>query len=696
MTKIMKLIQNEEQSKEVRNLTHSREETELVGLIEDLYNHYQSLYAMYDGLYGELGKLVSRRRSRRLSMSFSDSDSEYFSPEEVEGNNLRSETYEVLNSEASNEAKKFEEKLTSNMKEIENLSQQKRNLELQVENQAQEVKQLSEKNEELELLLKEKYSAVSILRAKLKNNENQANSNIEELMAQINKLELDAKYLQTQKDEMEEKCKCDENESLAQRKDLMNQLNVMQQNLDSICKQNKELEALMEKKREETSQYSIQIENLKENLAEMSSVEQIRLEEKETFLARIKDLELELETRTNEKNEGEEQLRDITYEIKQLEDENKALQDRNNELKGAMIQSSDDISAFLKEHDGDKNGASMQIMDLKQEVNVLRLELDWLHEQKNKLEQQNERSVKEHAESLAKMENLNLKLSSQIADQAATIERISAEHKQEKILSNKFKLNRQSIERKIEELAQEFRRKMEDNIRLLHQRIHVAEQLNNENKNSCKMTKQRYEQENKLLGEKVTSYEEELRMLKMSATHSPVSPQNRFLDLEALHGLELFVQKGFDFATDKVDEHKDYVMSSVSKMMSEVMFMKDWIKRRNDEMKKLMENANGLNMLLNSKEEQELLLREKVWELEAKVSKEGGDKLNLAKAVSQLEKKVVKLEKNLKEKDEELISLGEKKREAIRQLCFMVDFHRDRCSYLRNLVIEPRKANNRT
>ncbi|CAL0312597.1 unnamed protein product [Lupinus luteus] len=695
MTKIMKLIQNEEKSKEVRKLTHSREETELVGLIEDLYNQYQSLYAMYDGLYGELGKLVSRRRSRRLSMSLSDSDSEYFSPEEVEGNNPRSETYEVLNSEASTEAKKFEEKLTSNMKEIENLSHQKRNLELQVENQAQEVKQLSEKNEEFELLLKEKYGAVSILRAKLKNNENQANSKFEELMAQINKLELDAKYLQTQKDEMEEKCKCDENESLAQRKDLMNQLNVMQQNFDSICKQNKELEAMMDKEREETSQYSIQIENLKENLAEMSSVEQIRLEEKETFLARIKDLELELETRTNEKNELEEQLRDRIYEIKQLEDENKGLQDRNNELKGAMIQSGDDISAFLKEHDGDKNGASMQIMDLKQEVNVLRLELDWLHEQKNKLEQQNERSMKEHAESLAKMENLNLKLSSQIADQEATIERISEEHKQAKILSNKFKLNRQSIERKIEELAQEFRRKMEDNIRLLHQRIHVAEQLNNENKNSCKMTKQRYEQENKLLGEKVTSYEEELRMIKMSATHSPVSPQNRLLDLEALHGLELFVLKGFDFATDKVDEHKEYVMSSVSKMMSEVMFMKDWIKQRNDEMKKLMENANGLNVLLNSKEEQELLLREKVWELEAKVSKEGGDKLNLAKAVSQLEKKVGKLEKNLKEKDEELINLGEKKREAIRQLCFMVDFHRDRCSYLRNLVIEPRKANNR-
>lgn len=458
-----------------------------------------------------------------------------------------------------------------------------------------------------------------------------------------------------------------------------------------------ELEALMEIKREEMSQYLIQIEKLKENLAEMSSAEHIMLEEKESFLARIKELELELETRSDEKNELKEKLRDRSYEIKQLEDENKALQDRNHGLKGAMTQRGDDISAFLKERENGKNGASMQIMALKADVTVLRLELDTLHEKKNKLEQQNERSMKEHAESLAKMENLNLKLSNQITDQAETMERISAEHKQAKILSNKFKLNRQLTERKMEDLAQEFREKIEDNIRLLHQRIHVAEQLNNENKNSCKMTKQRYEQENKTLREKVASYEDELRMLQVSSTPSLVgAKKGLLLDLEALHGLELVALNGLDFTTEKVEEHKEYVMSHVSKMMGEVQFMKEWIKQKNDEMKKLKDNVNGLNDLLNSKEEQEFLLREKVWELETKVSKEGGEKLNLTKSVSQLEKKVGKLEKNIKEKDEDLVSLGDKKREAIRQLCLVVDFHRDRCNYLKDFVTKMRRVNNRT
>ncbi|KAJ1405941.1 hypothetical protein SESBI_25387 [Sesbania bispinosa] len=222
----------------------------------------------------------------------------------------------------------------------------------------------------------------------------------------------------------------------------------------------------------------------------------------------------------------------------------------------------------------------MEALSLEAEVNSMKLELDALHEQKSKLELQNERNQKEYAESLAKMETLNAKLETQISDQAATIDRIKAEQKQDKIMSNKFMANLRTTERKMEELVEEFRKKMEDNIRLLHQRIHVAEQLNNENKNSCKMTRQR-------------------------ETFIPYP-----------NGLELAILEGLDIAVGK-----------------------DWVKKRNEEMKQLKENVDFLKGLLNEKEEQESLLREKVWELEATLSKEGGEKLNLTKTVSQLEKK---------------------------------------------------------
>ncbi|GAU32629.1 hypothetical protein TSUD_71770 [Trifolium subterraneum] len=661
-----------------------------MGLTEDLYKQYQSLFAQYDYV---IGKVVSHKRNKKTSVSSADSE-EFFSSEEVDGSNRRrssekeqkhvSDTLKQEPDRGDNlnqniEATESEIPLTSLMEEVKSLSNDKMDLELQIESQANEDKQLSIKNTELhnhvmelESLLKEKQSVISDLEVKLDNSEEQAKSNIVKLMAQVNDLALETKSLRTQKDEMEEKIKCDKNEASTEREDLMEKLNIMQQKLDSQGNLNNELETL------------------KASLAETKSTEQTMMEEKKDLVARLNDMELELEIQRNQTNKLEEQLRDKSYEIKQLMNENKSLQDRNDELKAAMTERREEISSFLRENNSDENGTSMEIMALKAEVNEMRLDLDNLNEQKTKLEIQNERNQKEYAESLAKMENLNTKLTTQIEDQEKTIKdqlstiaRINAEQKETILTSHKFRLNQRMAERKMEELAEKVKRKMEDNIRLLHQRIHVAEQLNNENKNSCKLTKMRYEQENKILGEKVAFYENELEKLKGDATdsevtHSPVIDLKGFEFESALNGL--------DAAVAKVEEHRECVVNNVSKMLYEVQFAKDWIKTMNVEMKQLKDNVDYLTTLLNQKEEQELLLRDKVWNLEATVSKEGGEKLNLTNAVNQLEKKVGKLEKNLKEKDEDLDSLGEKKREAIRQLCLVVEFHRDRCNYLMKLV----------
>ncbi|XP_058732096.1 COP1-interactive protein 1-like [Vicia villosa] len=855
ITKIQKLIKNDNQSKTATNSRRSKKETELMGLTEDLYKQYQSLYAQYDNV---IGKVVSPKKNKASTSNSSDSESEYFSSEEVDGiNKRRSEkeksilsdtvtqepdrgddsnevkdpnenidnTNEVLKTEASVEttveATECERQLNSLMEEMRSLSNDKTNLELQNDSQANEVKELSIKNTELqnhvtelESLLKEKQGAVSDLEAKLINSEEQAKSNIVKLMAQVNELILETKSLTILKYEMEEKIKCNKNEASVEREELMEKVNGMQQKLDSLenlnkeletqmegkCDKNeisverdelmenlnrmqqkldslenlnkeleiqkdelmekrnsmqqkldslenlnkeletqreelmkkrngmhqkldslenltkeletqreelmeklnsmqqkldsqenlnKELETQMEVKGEEILQYLTQMENLKEKLAETKSLERTMMEEKVGFLAVLKEMELELETQSNQKIDVEEQLRDTTYELKHTMNENKALQDRNDELKAAMTQRGEEITNFLLENDSDENGASMEIMALRAQINDMRLELDSMYELKSKLELQNERNQNEYAESLAKMENLNAKLAAQIADQentikdhTSTIDRIKEEQKQTVITSNKFNLNLKTAEKKMEELAEKLRKKMEDNIRLLHQRIHVAEQLNNENKNSCKLTNMRYEKENKTLGEKVAIYEDELRRLKEdsreAAPSSPVVDQIKFEFEAALNGL--------DVATAKLEEHRECIMSSVSKMLSEVQLAKGWIKKMNAEMKQLKDNVDSLTELLSEKEEQELLLRDKVWNLEATVSKEGGERLNLTNAVHQLEKKVVKLEKNLKEKDEDLDSLGEKKREAIRQLCLVVEFHRDRCNYLVNLV----------
>lgn len=667
-----------------------------MGLIEDFYNQYQSLYGR---LTGEYVKAVPHRLERVQSVSSSGSESDYFSSEEFDTNTELIDSKQRRRSsfagalEALRTQALTEEHLTT-QKEVESLNQQKRTLELQVKSQANEVKQLGTKNAELHArvvelelmlkeskrMLKESRGAVSVLQAKLKKSEEQAISKVADLMARINKLEQEAKSLRTQKARMEEKIKRNRNESLSQKKDLTDQLNAMQQNLDSVCDKNKELEAQLERESEKVSQQLVRIENLEENLAETSSVEECLLKEKECFLARIKDLELEVESRHSKQHDLEQKLRDTRCEINRVAYEGKAVQDRNQELERAMAQREEEIFALLREQE---SGAST-----KADIDDLRLEFETLQEQKSKLKLQNEQSQKECSERLAKMENLNVKLETQVADQeetikklTETIDQIHAENNQARIWSKKFRSYQQFTERKMDELTEEFRRKMEDNIRILHQRIHVAEQLNNENKDSHKMTRQRYEQENKILGEKVASYEDEIRTLKAS----PEEVSLNGLGLEALNGL--------DFAAGKLEEHREYVLSLVSKMTSEVQFAKGWVKKRNGEMKQLKDKVDHLTVLLGDKEEQEVLLREKVWELEANVSKEGGQKLNLMREITQLERKVGKLEKNLKEKDEELVVLGEKKREAIRQLCFLIEFHRDRCVYLKDLMFKTRLHN---
>ncbi|KAJ1386069.1 Protein Networked [Sesbania bispinosa] len=691
LSRIQTLIKSEDQSRKEGN---SRKETELLGLIEDFYNQYQSLYTQYGRLTGEYVKAVPRRVERMPSVSSSSSESEYFSSEDVDGNSEANDsnqkpffrerersafanTYEVLNlkTRASTEAKEFEEQLTSQTKElVVSLNHQKRNLELQAESQAHEIKQLGAKNAELharvlelELMLKESKGtlkdskvAVSALQAKLKSNEDQATTKIADLMGRINKLEQEVKSLRTQKGKMEEKVKRSRNEALSQRKDLTDQLNVMQQNLDSESKQKKELETQLEQEREKVSQYLDRVENLEQNLAEKASVEQSLVKENECFLVRIKDLELEVESRCSKQHDLEERLRDTRCEINRLADEGKTLQDRNHELESAMTQREEEISVLLRKQESSKNVASTQT-----EVDDLRLELGTLQEQKSKLELQIEQIQKEYLESLSKLETQVADKEETIKKQTETINQIHAQNKQDMIWSNKLKSYKQFTERKMEELAEEFRSKIEDNIRLLHQRIHIAEQLNNENKDRHKMTKLRYEQE-------IASYEDEIRMLKASGTLSAVEVE---VDLN-----------GLDLAAGKIEEHRKYVMGLVSKMLVEVQFAKDWIKKRNGEMKEMKDKVDNLEELLGYKEEQELMLRERVWKLEADVSKEGGEKLNLMRVVSQLERKVGKLEKNLKEKDEELVSLGEKKREAIRQLCFLIEFHRDRCVYLKDLM----------
>ncbi|GLT78129.1 hypothetical protein SLA2020_496750 [Shorea laevis] len=202
----------------------------------------------------------------------------------------------------------------------------------------------------------------------------------------------------------------------------------------------------------------------------------------------------------------------------------------------------------------------------------------------------------------------------------------------------------------MEDLAEEFRKKLEDNIRLLYQRIRVAEKIHYENKENFRKIKEKFEQETLALKERVAIYEAEPK--KSTGRVEP--------------GINVLA--GLDLAVRRLEDNGNF-LTRISNVTKELVFAKNWASERNEEIRQLQSKMNSVVEQLDDKEEQEFLLSEKVWNLEASLSREVGEKLNLIEVVSQLEKKI-------KEKDDRLLGLGEEKREAIRQLCLLIDYYR--------------------
>jgi myosin protein heavy chain len=218
----------------------------------------------------------------------------------------------------------------------------------------------------------------------------------------------------------------------------------------------------------------------------------------------------------------------------------------------------------------------------------------------------------------------------------------------------------------MEELTENFNMKMENHIQILYQRILVSEQIHAETKDGYKKMKERLDQENIELNDKASAFEAELRKIREMLLE-PVE--------DAFSGAEAVLKKP--------NEDNENLSGAISRISNELQFAKRWITVTKDDIKKLKHNVDGLKLQLKGKEEKELLLGEEVGKLKAKLCKEGGDKLN---SVSQLEIKVVYLEQQVKDKEEVLLGLSEERREAIRQLCILIDYHRGRYDHLREAI----------
>ncbi|KAK2664238.1 hypothetical protein Ddye_002812 [Dipteronia dyeriana] len=713
MEKIMELIKNKDQEKKDGAKKDLKNDSELVGLIEDFHGQYQSLYALYNQAKGESGRRSRGRKGKEVSApSTPSSDSDYYSSEEIEGDFSNSryvhqkmfkfnssfkeletanqevadlmhklestteekdalnsdylealkriEAAEIANKNLRNEADERQKELTALEKVREDHGIQAlariKDLEAQCESKAAEVTQLGEKNvglharvSELELTLKEKGDEIANLMKKLKDNEDNLTSKNEELTVRLSYLQLEVDSLRAPKDE-----------AIGQVRRLTDQASLMQHDLVSLTSQKAELEMLLQRKAKETTEYVIQMKTLQGEISKRTAAEQRMLKEKEGYLVRVKDLELEMESLYSQRFKLEEQIKIKTHDTNLLRDENERAQLRNKELE-------DELSALCKKCEVQENDSSTQILTLKAQVEHLQQEFNYVQAQKIQMDFQIVREKQESTQKLTQLEQENINLTSMMADQQRmlkeqedTIDKFKEESKQVQRMFLGSKVSVQLAERKMSELAGEFRKQLEDNIRVLNQRIRVAEQLHNENKDAYRTTKDRLEEENRILREKVATSEAESKKMEVK-----FDPGN-----EALSGLELAVKK--------LDTDGEF-LTRISNISNELVIARNWVRERNEEIKNLKLKIDSLVAQVDGKEERELLLREKVWKLE-------NENLNLMKTLSQLELKVDELEKTTKEKDDTLLNLGEEKREAIRQLCLLIEYHRGHCNHLKGVI----------
>lgn len=679
----MELVKSKDQEQKDGITGDSSKDSELLGLIEDFHDQYQCLYNLYNHLREESGKKYRViKDGEGFSSPSSSSDTEYYSPDDRESQSpsWRSERRKELSALVkAHEIHGIQAE--AQIKELEGqLSSLRLNLEAQLENKTEEAKQLGKENKglqarvlELELISKEKGDEIANLLKKLQDKETNLTSKIEELMAKVGFLQQEVDTLRARKGEVEGKALYKKNEAVNQIRGLRDQVNAMHHDLACIKSQKNELERLLEGKNKEVKEKTMQVGSLKEEMGKKTKTEKRMQKERESFLVKVKDLESELESARNQNKKLEEQVDGKKHDLNLLKEENEKLLARISETKKPFKETADELHSLQKKYKNQESESSKKVRPLKAQIDDLHQELDYLQAQNSQLESQIVGERQKYTQNLNQMDQQKVKLTTKIADQQRvikehenTISKLTNESKQVQRQKMGSKASLQIAEKKMSELAEEYRRNLEDNIRVLHQRIRVAEQLHNENKDIYRLTKERLQEKTKLLDEKIATHEAGFKKAR-----EILEPGNY-----ALSVMESALRK-----MDNAD-----LVNRISNISDEVVFAKSWVAETRNDVKGLNEKVDSLVAQLDDKEEQEFLLRDKVWKLEAKLGKQGGEKLNLTKSVSQLELKVGELEKKIKEKDEDLINLGEEKREAIRQLCLLIEYHRSHCDHLKKAI----------
>ncbi|KAK4349688.1 hypothetical protein RND71_032443 [Anisodus tanguticus] len=577
--------------------------------------------------------------------------------------------FELREKERLFQIKGLEDQVASMKVELDNLCVQKRELEEQLVCKSSELKQMEESNSGLQSRVLTLEDQFSHLLKEFAENQLNSRSRIDDLMEKSNGLqqevdrldserhELEQKLLnetkkgteqvkdlaekthfsELQKSELELSLEKKSHESSDQVKDLTERTKFLQQELEALRNQNSELDLSLKEKTQEVSECHLRIENMKEELTSTTLSEKGLIKETDGLKSEVKSF-------AKEKGDLEEKIMDMNQEAYHSELQKEKLNDKIMELETKLLGKEAEVGILQKKHEAYMNDMST----LRTRISNIQKQLQIAETENSKFQSQLEKEKNEFSQSLKQMEKNNTELTIKIAEQEKIIYKSKEEHKQMQIKLEDSKLNFHNAERKLEEMTEELRKTFEDSLRILSRRIRVAEQLHIENKEWYQKTRNSYEKENKDLKEKNARHQMGLRGVKdISLTASDM--------LGSLDGVAL-----------KFEECTAHFLNRISKVSCELQFVRDWVMRKNKAMAHVKDDFDCLLTQCDDKEAEILKYREKVWKSENKVRE---------------------LEKFIKDKEETILVLKEEKREAIRQLCVWIDYHRSRSDYYKRILL---------
>lgn len=622
----------------------------------------------------------------------------------------------------------IKEELANKNSEQQRTLEEKESLVLQVKDLELELNSLHNIKSELEEQLRCKSQEISKLQIHIETSNGEFGKKTKEQQNQVKDLELELNSLSNLKTELEEKLKS-KSEDFIQLQQETEGLKVKTSEIERALKEkDDELFSIKKQFEDRESDASAQImdltggiSNLKEQLgilrtqkSEADSILEKRSGETSEFLLQIERLKEELSTKTMDGQRILEEKEGLEIKIPELE---KMLKERL-----------DEVIALEKKTEDVQNEASTQIAALTKQVNHLQQHIDSLQLDKSQLEVLTQRGKQESMESLAQAENQRAELVEKIADKDRMLKekedafiKLSEEHKNLKGEFQNCEENLKSAKKKIEEMTEQFHmdidtknlkvddleeniedlkrdlemkedelatlvenvRNTEVKLRLTNQKLRITEQLLTEKEEDQRRKIEKLQQEQSVLEERIVSLSGKLATYKESQMKIVSEVTERVNE----------TLTGFDTFSVKFEEDYGHLESRIYEIVNELKVAANWIKETTAGKNELKKEITNLVQQLKNEKEQELLLREKVGELEITLQKAEGEKEILKKTVTEQEEKLGELEKMVEERDEKMnekeqgfLSLIEEKKMAIKQLCIWIDYHRNRYDDLKEMV----------